>query len=195
MHKISIKWTHLCLVFLRQHVPHTMPTMSNTPRLPATTPPMIRPTAVPLMESVFTGQLFARGRMTVTVCTQEFGTIIVIPFNSWKWVNIRCNYHTIKIIYIIATTRCKQCYTHHIVFLLYQLWLARLQYRTTTVTIFFSRINLTSIFSSRKLIMVLCVQFPGIELATITSNIRMASIHGISMHTGPAGCVYVSTFN
>ena len=54
-----------------------MPSMSSTPRAPATALPMTRPTAVALLQSVFAGQLqslstSARGRVTVTVCTQGY---------------------------------------------------------------------------------------------------------------------------
>ena len=47
--------THLCLLLLSRQAPHTMPTMSSTPRAPATKPPRNRPTPVALLESLLTG--------------------------------------------------------------------------------------------------------------------------------------------
>ena len=54
-----------------------MPSMSSTPRAPTTALPMIRPTAVALLTSVFAGKVqslstSARGKVTVTVCTQGY---------------------------------------------------------------------------------------------------------------------------
>ena len=79
-------WTHLCLVLLSLQTPHTMPTMSSTPRAPATTPPRNRPTAVALLESVLAGQLqsllvSASTRVTLTACiyTVVSGQYTIIP--------------------------------------------------------------------------------------------------------------------
>ena len=55
-----------------------MPSMSSTPRAPATALPMTRPTAVALLTSAFALSTSARGRVTVTVCTQELGVKIAI---------------------------------------------------------------------------------------------------------------------
>ena len=62
----TIPQTHSCLVLLRRQAPTTIPTISSTPRTPATTPPRDRPTAVTLMESpTSTG-----GRVTITAQTE-----------------------------------------------------------------------------------------------------------------------------
>ena len=47
--------THLTLLPLSRQAPHTMPSMSRTPRAPATKPPRRRPTAVALLQSLHTG--------------------------------------------------------------------------------------------------------------------------------------------
>ena len=68
----SIHLTHLCLVLLSRQAPTTMPTISSTPRAPATTPPRNRPTAVAVLESVFAGLSLSNStgrRMAVTVQT------------------------------------------------------------------------------------------------------------------------------
>ena len=89
----SIRPTHLCLVLLSRHAPATMPTISSTPRAPATTSPRNRPTAVVLLESVFAGLSLSNStgrRMAVTVQTGKrsyyyaYSTIYTINKVDWN---------------------------------------------------------------------------------------------------------------
>ena len=53
-----------------RHTPITMPSISSTPRAPATTPPRNRPTAVTLLESVFAGQ-----SLSTSTCARVMDTV------------------------------------------------------------------------------------------------------------------------
>ena len=73
--------THLSLVLFSHQAPHTMPSMSSTPRAPATTPLRNRPTAVALLESELARQqsfLSACGRVTVTVQVEIMTAAVII---------------------------------------------------------------------------------------------------------------------
>ena len=54
------------MVLISLQAPHTMPTMSSTPRAPATTPPVSRPIVNTLMEP----SASTRGRVTITMQTE-----------------------------------------------------------------------------------------------------------------------------
>ena len=79
MQSLSISHTHLRLVLLSRQAPHTMPTMSSTPRAPAATPPVSRPIVNTLMEP----SPSTRGRVTITVQTEIIiGAVIERPWTT-----------------------------------------------------------------------------------------------------------------
>ena len=103
LHNCSL-WTHLRLVLLSLQAPHTMPTMSSTPRAPVTTPPRYRPTTVALLESVLAGQLQS---LLVSAPTRVILTACIYTGVSSQYAPLyhdMCN--TLEL-----PKMCEQCYT------------------------------------------------------------------------------------
>ena len=119
--------THLCLLLLSRQAPPTMPTMSSTPRAPATTPPRNRPTPVALLESllkvlglIFSASTAGRVRdiaqknycmyVEVAIAVMWKCAITVSVFsvvftdNSWHLYNI-CRFKVVESL--------KQCFIYH----------------------------------------------------------------------------------